>query len=138
MKKTYTFDETLINNIKVKKMLKIRNRYNQAPHLTQDTNGKVTTSQLGHHRRSQEVRTFPAGDHKASINRRARKCNKKRERNIINDPQKKHRLGTVSIFLLEGLNRFHSVPTSPLVQMWIKTHRCLYCMKDPYLIKNSK
>ena len=22
------------------------NRYNQAPHLTQDTNGKVTTSQL--------------------------------------------------------------------------------------------
>ena len=24
----------------------IRNRYNQAPHLTQDTNGKVTTSQL--------------------------------------------------------------------------------------------
>ena len=32
--------------IKVKKRAKIRNRYNQAPHLTQDTNGKVTTSQL--------------------------------------------------------------------------------------------
>ena len=31
---------------KVKKRAKIRNRYNQAPHLTQDTNGKVTTSQL--------------------------------------------------------------------------------------------
>ena len=30
----------------VRKMTKIRNRYNQAPHLTQDTNGKVTTSQL--------------------------------------------------------------------------------------------
>ena len=28
------------------KRAKIRNRYNQAPHLTQDTNGKVTTSQL--------------------------------------------------------------------------------------------
>ena len=27
-------------------MAKIINRYNQAPHLTQDTNGKVTTSQL--------------------------------------------------------------------------------------------
>ena len=27
-------------------MAKIMNRYNQAPHLTQDTNGKVTTSQL--------------------------------------------------------------------------------------------
>ena len=25
--------------------------------------------------------------------------------------------------LLEGLNRFHGVPTSPLVRMWIKTHR---------------
>ena len=26
----------------VRKRAKIRNRYNQAPHLTQDTNGKVT------------------------------------------------------------------------------------------------
>ena len=25
---------------------KIKNRYNQVPHLTQDTNGKVTNSQL--------------------------------------------------------------------------------------------
>ena len=30
---------------KVSKGAKIRNRYNQVPHLTQDTNGKVTTSQ---------------------------------------------------------------------------------------------
>ena len=30
----------------VRKRAKIRNRYNQAPHLTQDINGKVTTSQL--------------------------------------------------------------------------------------------
>ena len=27
---------------KVRKVAKIRNRYNQVPHLTQDTNGKVT------------------------------------------------------------------------------------------------
>ena len=27
-------------------MAKIRNRYSQVPHLTQDTNGKVTTLQL--------------------------------------------------------------------------------------------
>ena len=33
-------------NVKVRKSAKIRNRYNQAPHLTQDTNGKVTNSQL--------------------------------------------------------------------------------------------
>ena len=31
---------------KVSKGAKIRNRYNQVPHLTQDTNGKVKSSQL--------------------------------------------------------------------------------------------
>ena len=31
--------------LKVSKGAKIRNRYNQVPHLTQDTNGKVTSSQ---------------------------------------------------------------------------------------------
>ena len=31
--------------IKVSKGAKIRNRYNQVPHLTLDTNGKVTNSQ---------------------------------------------------------------------------------------------
>ena len=31
--------------MKVSKVAKIRNRYNQVPHLTQDTNGKVTDSQ---------------------------------------------------------------------------------------------
>ena len=46
------------------------------PHLTQDTNGKVTTSLLGFTNESQEVSPFQAGDHKASINRRARKQNK--------------------------------------------------------------
>ena len=53
-----------------------RNRYNQAPHLTQDTNGKVTTSQLDITNESQEVSPFPACDPKASIRRRARKHNK--------------------------------------------------------------
>ena len=32
-------------NYKVSKGAKIRNRYNQVPHLTQDINGKVTNSQ---------------------------------------------------------------------------------------------
>ena len=83
---------------KVRKRANIRNRYNQAPHLTQDTNGKVTTSyNKTSQTRSQEASTFPAGDLKASINRRARKHNKHKtdiQRNI-NYPQKK-RLGTVS------------------------------------------
>ena len=47
------------------------NRYNQAPHLTQDTNGKTTTSQLDITNESQGLSPFPAGDHKASINRLA-------------------------------------------------------------------
>ena len=41
--------------IKVNKGAKIRNRYNQVPHLTQDTNGKVTNSQLDTTNESQEV-----------------------------------------------------------------------------------
>ena len=57
--------------IKVRKRARIRNLYNQAPHLTQDVNGKVTTSQLDITNESQEVSPFPAGDHKASTNRRA-------------------------------------------------------------------
>ena len=32
------------NMVVVSKVAKIRNRYNQVPHLTQDTNGKVTNS----------------------------------------------------------------------------------------------
>ena len=62
----------------------------------------------------------------------------KQDRNSINDPQKKQRLGTVSkTILLEGPNRVNGAQTSLLVQMWIKTHRCLVCMKDPYLINAS-
>ena len=81
---------------KVGKRAIMRNRYNQAPQLIEDTNGKVTTSQLDITNDSQEVSPFPAGDHKASINKRARKHNKKQDRNKINDPQKKHRLRTAS------------------------------------------
>ena len=52
---------------KVSKGANIKNRYNQVPHLTQDTNGKVTNSQLDTTNESQEVSPFPAGDHKAHI-----------------------------------------------------------------------
>ena len=48
--------------VKIRKRTKIRNRYNQAPHLTQDTNVMVTTSQLDITNESQEVSPFPAGD----------------------------------------------------------------------------
>ena len=62
--------------LKVRKRAKIRNRYNQVPHLTQDTNGKVLNSQLDITKESQEVSPFPADDHKATINRHAQKHNK--------------------------------------------------------------
>ena len=48
--------------IKVRKKAKLRNRYNQVPHLTQDTNGKVTNSQLDITNERQEVSPFIAGD----------------------------------------------------------------------------
>ena len=60
----------------VSKGAKIRNRYNQVPHLTQDTNGKVTNSRLDTTNESQEVSPFPAGDHKAHINRHVQRHSK--------------------------------------------------------------
>ena len=81
---------------KVSKGAKIRNQYNQVPQLTQDINGKVTSSQLDTTNESQEVSPFPAGDHKAQLNRRAqRHCKHKTEQKNMKDPQKKYRLGTV-------------------------------------------
>ena len=77
-----------MKRFKVSKGAKIGNRYNQVPHLTQDTNGKVTNSQLDITNESQEVSPFPAGDHKDIANTRQKKN--------IKDPQKKYRLGTVS------------------------------------------
>ena len=82
--------------IKVSKGAKIRNRYNQVPHLTTDTNGKVTNSQLDTTNESQEVSPLPAGDHKAHINRRAQRHSKHKTEQNIKDPQMKYRLGTVS------------------------------------------
>ena len=43
--KCFKLDNASKWNVKVSMCAKIRNRYNQVPHLTQDTNGKVTNSQ---------------------------------------------------------------------------------------------
>ena len=42
----YEYDIYTEQQKKVSKGAKIRSRYNQVPHLTQDTNRKVTNSQL--------------------------------------------------------------------------------------------
>ena len=81
---------------KVSKVAKIRNRYNKVPHLTQDTNGNVTNSQLDTTNESQEVSPFSAGDHNAHINRRAQRHSKRKTEKNIKYPPKKYRLGTVS------------------------------------------
>ena len=65
------FRDAILFMTKVSKGAKIRNRYNQVPHLIQDTNRKMTNSQLDTTNESQEVSPFTAGDHKAHINRRA-------------------------------------------------------------------
>ena len=44
--------------------------------MTHDTNGKVINLQLDTTNESQEVSPFPAGDHKAHINRRVQRHNK--------------------------------------------------------------
>ena len=54
----------------VSKEAKIRNQYNQVPHLTQDTTGESDKNTIKQHtQESQEVSPFPAGDHKAAMNR---------------------------------------------------------------------
>ena len=94
---------------KVSKSAKIRNRYNQVPHLTQDTNGKVTNSQLDTTNESEEISPFPAGDHIAHINRRAQRQSKHKT-------EQKHKRSTKEVstalewsvnILLEGLNRLN-------------------------------
>ena len=91
--------------MEVSKGAKIRNRFNQVPHLTQDTKGKVINSQLYTTNESQEASPFPAGDHKAQINRRAQRHNKhktekkhKRSTNEVPPWNSKQNFQTVNMF----------------------------------------
>ena len=91
---------------KVRKTAKIRKRYNQVPHLTQDTTRESYKGTINITNKSQEVSPFPAGDHKAAMNRRESMKNTRHKN--TNDHQKKLSLeGSVKDILLEGLNRFH-------------------------------
>ena len=54
--------------IKVGRVAKISNQYNQVPHLTQDTTWESDNSQLNITNESHEVSLFPAGDHKPQFN----------------------------------------------------------------------
>ena len=87
--------------IEVSKGAKIMNRYIQVPHLTQDTNGKVTNSQLDTIIYSQEVRPSPAGDHKAHMHRRAQRRSKHNT--------EKHKRSTKEVALIRRLKQAQSV-----------------------------
>ena len=68
---------------------------------------------IRHHKRELRGQLFPIRHQLTDAHK-----SKKHDRNNITDPQKKHRLGTVSEnILLVGFNMFHGAPASPLVQM---------------------
>ena len=55
--------------IKLRKKAKIRNQYNQAPHLNQNTTWESDKNTIKYRiQESQEVSPFLAGDHKAAMN----------------------------------------------------------------------
>ena len=56
--------------VKVRKTARMRNRYNQVPHLSQDTKWESNKITINITNKSQEVSTFPSGDDKAAMNRR--------------------------------------------------------------------
>ena len=68
--------------IKVSKGANIRNRYNQVPHMPQDTNGKVTNSQLHVYttNESQEVSPFSAQTNRRTQRHNKHKTEKKTEK----------------------------------------------------------
>ena len=73
-------DTSTTHHFKVSKGAKIRNRYNQVPHLTQDTQMYQWESDkftVGHHKREPRgqpfPRRFPQGAHKGIANTRQKK-----------------------------------------------------------------
>ena len=67
-------------------------KYHTLPRIQ---HGEVPKIRININNKSQEVSPFPAGDHKAAMNRRKSMRNTRHTLNI-NDPLKKYRLGTVS------------------------------------------
>ena len=65
-----------MSNFKRRPPLTFLRCFNQVPHLTQDTNVKVTNLQLYTTIENKEVNPFPAGDYKAKVNRHAQRHNK--------------------------------------------------------------
>ena len=87
---------------KVRKKAEIRTRYNQVPHLTQDTTWESNkNTKKKHHQQEQRGQPFPASDHKAAMNRRKSMRNIRHKKHIKEVPS-----WNGQYILLEGLNRF--------------------------------
>ena len=105
---------------KVCKYAKIKNRYNQVPHPTHDTTRESDENTTKHHaQESQEVSPFPSGVHNAAFNRQELKHDK-HETYIA---KMNHKRSTALELSVKKIFYWRTAPTSPLVQMWIKTHR---------------
>ena len=94
-------------------MAKIRKRYNQVQHLTQDTTWESNKIRINIINKSKDVNPFPAGDHKAAMNRRESMRNTKNK----NKTQMIHKRSTalkrsVKIFYWRDLNQFHGANLS--------------------------
>ena len=98
----------IVSSIKVRKKAKFRKRYNQVPHLSQDTIKKSDKGTRKHHtKESEEVNPVQSGDHKAARNKQDSLYNLQRqERNTIT--KRIHKRSTALEWsvrqLLEGLN----------------------------------
>ena len=77
------------------------------------------------------------GENKAHINRRGQRHSKHKTEKTHNTHKSITALEWPVKYFTGGLKPANGEPTSTLVQMWIKTHRCLVCMKDPKLINAS-
>ena len=119
--------------IELRMAAKIRKRYNQVPHLTQDTTLKSNKNAINITKESQEVSPFQAGDHEAAMTRSKSMRNTRRKKTQMIHKRRTPLERSVKIFYWRALTGF-TAPTLPLVQMWIKTHRCLVCIKDHRLI----
>ena len=99
----------LYTYIKVRKTARIRNGYNQVPHLSQDTKWESNKITINNINKSQEVSPFPSTscDHKAAMNRRESMTN---TRHNLKKKSTKEVPPWINI-LLEGPNQLHGVPT---------------------------
>ena len=84
--------------------MKTRKRYNQVPHLTQNTTWESNKNTINITNKSQEVSPFQAGDHVAAMNRRA---------SMRNTRHKKHEWSTKEVWPWNGQSLFK--PFSPIV-----------------------